>query len=305
MTVSARQHIGRALGGLALGKPYALVDYPNYANPGDCAIWIGARAALESLYGRPPAYVSTVRQFDARQCRNRISGGTVFFLGGGNFGSLYDKHHRRRLHALKKIADMRIVLLPLSVAERASDGGNPALAAETRAVLGQCRQLTVFAREHNSRTQLRETYGIDAVLCPDTAHWCSVSDVRPATGAIGLLRKDSEALPARSRDGLPESAIFDWRDDRAIIQMNRLGKISPFIPAPRLRLAAFDRVARAKVAAASRLLGRGDRIVTDRLHGVILASLMKREVAAADNRTGKVGAYVSTWPQLLPGVTLN
>ncbi|MDA4847997.1 polysaccharide pyruvyl transferase family protein [Hoeflea poritis] len=305
MTVSARQHIARALDGLALGKPYAIVDYPNYANPGDCAIWIGARTALERLYGHAPAYVSTVRQFDARQCRDRISRGTVFFLGGGNFGSLYDKHHRMRLRALEKIADMRIVLLPLSVAERGSDTDNPSLIAETRAILGRCSQLKVFARETNSQKRLRETYGIDAELCPDTAHWCSISDVTPATEAVGLLRKDNEALPRRSRGNLPDSAIFDWRDDSSIKQMNRLGKISSFIPAPRLRLAAFDRVAKAKVAAASRLLGRGNHVVTDRLHGVILASLMKRKVAAADNKTGKVGAYVSTWPQLLPDVTLN
>ncbi|WP_419907632.1 polysaccharide pyruvyl transferase family protein [Hoeflea sp.] len=305
MTVSARHHIEHALGGFALEKPYAIIDYPNYANPGDCAIWLGARKALESLYGHPPAYVSTVKQFDAQRCRNGIGSGTVFFLGGGNFGSLYEKHHRMRLRAMEQIADVPIVLLPLSVAERTAESGETALIAETRTALERCRNLKVFVREHDSRKKLLETYGIAADLCPDTAHWCSVSHVRPATDAVALLRKDGEALRGRSSSTLPDNATFDWRDDRSILQMNRLGKLSTFIPTTRLRLALFDRVAKAKVHAASKLLGRGNRVVTDRLHGVILASLMKREVLASDNMTGKVGAYVNTWPQLLPDVTLD
>ncbi|MCY6383476.1 polysaccharide pyruvyl transferase family protein [Hoeflea prorocentri] len=303
MNSSAKGYIEQALSGLAPGKPYAIVDYPNYANPGDCAIWLGARRALESIYGYAPAYVSTVRQFDARRCREKTSEGTIFFLGGGNFGSLYEKHHRMRLRALDKIADLRIVLLPLSVAER--DPGNPALIAETRSVVERCLNLKVLVRERNSMKQLRETYRIEGQLCPDTAHWCHISDARPTTEAVGLFRKDGEALPGASGNHLPSGDVFDWRDNRTIMQMNRLGKISPLIPSRRLRLAAFDSVAKSKVKAASKLLGRGNRVLTDRLHGVILASLMKREVAAADNKTGKVGAYVNTWPHLLPHVTLN
>lgn len=305
MTDCARQILEQTLGEHAHGKPYAIVDYPSYSNPGDAAIWWGARTLLATVTGCPPTYVSTLRHFDAEGCRRAVSGGPVFFLGGGSFGSLYEKHHHMRLRALEQIADQVIVLLPLSVAEKPLPATDPALVARTREVLTGCARLTVLSREHRSRAILRDIYGFESSLCPDTAHGLTPPVVAPVTRTARLLRSDGEARRSEAARPPSKDEAFDWRDDTSLRWINRAGKLAPLIPHQRLRLAAFDHVARQKVEAACRLLGRGHVVATDRLHGVILASLMGRDVVASDNATGKVGSYVETWTGQLPRVSLE
>ncbi|MDN2581794.1 polysaccharide pyruvyl transferase family protein [Aquibium sp. ELW1220] len=305
MTDAARQILQQVLGGHASGGRYAIVDYPGYANPGDAAIWCGARVLLEALAGRAPSYVSTLRHFDAARCSHAVAGGTVFFLGGGSFGSLYGKHHRMRLRALEQLRDERIVLLPLSVADAAPPGGDPGLEAETADVLRRCARLTVLAREGRSQALLRDVYGIESALCPDTAHGLTPPVVIPETETVVLRRRDGEARGNGQPAPAARDLAFDWRDDAALRWINRAGKLAPLVPSHRLRLAMFDGIARRKVAVACGLVGRGRIVETDRLHGVILAALMGRTVIVSDNATGKVGSYVETWPGLLPRVSLN
>ncbi|RST84436.1 hypothetical protein EJC49_21120 [Aquibium carbonis] len=304
MTDCARQILQQALGRHMDGKPYALIDYPSYANPGDAAIWCGARGLLETAAGRAPSYVSTLRHFDADECRRAVAGGPVFFLGGGNFGSLYEKHHRLRLRAVEQIADQVIVLLPLSVAEKPLPASDPVLVARTREVFGGCARLTILSREHRSRAILRDVYGLDSSLCPDTAHGLAPPVQAPVVGLVRLARCDGEAPRRETAHKSSKDDAFDWSDDASLRWINRAGKLAPLIPVQRLRLAAFDHVARRKVAVACRLLGRGRVVATDRLHGVILADLMGREVIASDNATGKVRSYVETWAAQLTRVSL-
>ena len=73
------------------GSRYAILDFPNYLNPGDSAIWMGTRAILETLLGCAPSYVSTIKQFDERQCHQEIGRGPVFFLGGRKFWGFISK----------------------------------------------------------------------------------------------------------------------------------------------------------------------------------------------------------------------
>ncbi|MFN3546049.1 MAG: polysaccharide pyruvyl transferase family protein [Mesorhizobium sp.] len=305
MTDSARQILEQALAAHAGGAPYAIIDYPGYANPGDAAIWCGARRVLETVTGCTPSYVSTLRHFDPGRCRRAVPGGTVFFLGGGSFGSLYEKHHRMRLRALERIGDARIVLLPLSVAEDAGKPDATALAAETRRILAGCARLTAYSRERRSQATLRDVYGIEASLCPDTAHAVTPPVVVPVQERLALFRRDGEALGTQAGDAAGSDQVVDWPDDASLRWINRAGKIAPLFPSHRLRLAAFDLVARKKVEAACRLLGQGRIVATDRLHGVILASLMGRRVIASENATGKVGSYVETWSGMLPDVTFG
>lgn len=305
MADTVRDVLQRVLGKHVPDGRYAIVDYPGYANPGDAAIWCGARALLEAWTGRRPSYVSTLRHLDAARCRRAVAGGTVFFLGGGSFGSLYAKHHRMRLRALGQLRDETVVLLPLSVAEAADPADDHALAEQTQDVLRGCARLTILARERRSQTLLADVYGIVAGLCPDTAHGLTAPMVEPERQTVSLRRRDAESRPAAPGASITEQPAFDWRDAGSLRWINRVGKGAPLVPVHGLRLAAFDAVARRKVAVACGLLGRGRTVETDRLHGVILASMMGRTVIACDNATGKVGSYVETWAGLLPRVSFS
>ena len=63
---------------LPQGTPYALVDFPNYANVGDSAIWIGAMALLERVAGAPPRFIWAHHNFDAEEFQRPHPDGPIF-----------------------------------------------------------------------------------------------------------------------------------------------------------------------------------------------------------------------------------
>lgn len=270
------------------GERYAILDYPDYNNPGDAAIWLGTRIVLEDVTGRLPDYVSTLRQFDPSACVSRIGDGTVFLLGGGSFGSLYGKHHARRLAAISALPRNRIVQLPFSLA--GLDG--PVIAA-TRKVVQAHPGLTLIARDGSTLAKARALFDVEVLLAPDPAHALRLKAPAPTIAETQLLRRDQEKCDADSVDAAADR--FDWVDIGRLRLLNRLGKVGLALAPPSARLGIMDRTARLKVTAAMSRLAKGEHVVTDRLHGMILAQMIGRDVAVHDNATGKVSAYLETW----------
>jgi pyruvyl transferase EpsO len=62
----------------------------------------------------------------------------------------------------------------------------------------------------------------------------------------------------------------------------------------------FDRLASERVAAGAALLSSARVVVTDRLHGHILALLCGVPCVLNDNRTGKVRGFYDTWTHRSP-----
>ncbi|MDF1777031.1 MAG: polysaccharide pyruvyl transferase family protein [Rhizobiaceae bacterium] len=283
---------------------YALIDYPNYLNPGDSAIWAGTRLALQEKFGQPPGYVSSLRGFDAELCRKAVDDGAVFFLGGGSFGNLYGKHHQRRLSAIEKLGANPIVLLPLSLAER--DTPDMEHRRQTADVLASHGNAMVFARENMSRKKLVDHYGIDAVLCPDLAHMLAAPRIVPTRSSIRIYRKDAESLGKNGRHGHSgQDDGKDWSDIARLRLLNKLGKAAFLVPGHGPKLRFLDFLALGKLRLALDLVGSGKMVRTDRLHAMILANLLDRDVIAYDNATGKLGSYLSTWREHLHQVTVQ
>lgn len=269
------------------GGPYALIDYPLYNNPGDAAIWWGTRIVLERIAGAPPAYVSDLRSFSAPQAHRKVRGGTVFFLGGGNFGALYAKHHRRRLEAIAALHSFRVICLPLSTAGLEIDAH---LLAKTSDVLKNHGDVTLIAREEMTRSALRSLLGIDTTMAPDAAHAIPFSQDGEGRGLLKLIRADLEGNNAINRaDGT------DWTEMPDLRRLNRWGKIAAAVCLGDTRLWLYDRLAERKVMLAARRLSAAKTIETDRLHAAIFASSLGRDLIAHDNSTGKVASYLQTW----------
>lgn len=278
------------------GCSYALLDYPNYLNPGDSAIWIGTRAILENILGSAPSYVSTSKQFNAKACRAAISGGPVFFLGGGNFGSLYGKHNARRLKALKEIPGNAAIFLPFSIADSPS-GGSGVLAEIIEALSGH-RKLRLFSRERKTCLDLRDRFGFNSVLCPDLSHFLSPLVEEKRRELLFLMRKDGERLI----DWHPRDAT-DWRELPKMKRLNRIKRLAALCPPGHVRLQIYDVLATRKARIAMTAIGESRHVATDRLHGMILASMMGVPTEAYDNMTGKVSSYFDTWSEGLHGVS--
>jgi exopolysaccharide biosynthesis predicted pyruvyltransferase EpsI len=284
MTRSLRQILIERLAPAMPSGRYALIDYPLYNNPGDALIWAGSRKLIETASGHAPDYISTLRGFDPIACRAAIGDGIVYLLGGGNFGLLYEKHHRFRLRALQALRGSRVVLLPLSVALASPGAG---LMVETAEALRAPDEVLAFARDAVTVNVLT-SLGLAPVLAPDAAHVLDISAPPPVRPLSRLIRQDREV-------GGEAQGGWDWGDAPELRWLNRLGKVADGVTPARYRLGLYDWLAVRRIAAAARRLGAGERVETDRLHGLILADLMGRRVQICDNATGKLSAYVSAW----------
>ncbi len=279
---------------------YALVDYPDYLNPGDCAIWLGSCEILRRIYGRPPAYASTLRGFDADRCIRAVGDGAVFFLGGGNLGALYAKHNRMRIAAIRAISRCRVVLLPQS--NTGLDREGDPLATEILETLQSHPDLTLLARDAASQRLFGRLMDREIGLCPDPASLCLPEPSPEGRGVACLLRSDGEASLERA-DGKGLDA-WDWPDLAGLRVWNRAGKLLNAFPEPHMRWRIRQFTARQKVNAALRALVDKETVVTDRLHGALFAEALGKRVVAIDNATAKISAYCETWREYYPRIAL-
>jgi exopolysaccharide biosynthesis predicted pyruvyltransferase EpsI len=283
MTVNPIAAQQAALGALycrhvAPGDAYALLDFPDHANVGDSAIWLGEVTLLRALTGRDPDYVSTWHDFNEAAFRRACPGGTLFLHGGGNLGDIWPHHQRFRETILATIDDLPVVQLPQSIHFR-----SPAEAGRFAMLAGAHPDFTLYVRDARSLQFAQQRFACETQLAPDSAYALGPQPRGTADcDVLMLLRTDDEgvgyALPA------PEQAtIVDWLEDGADVP-------SGIDPADRHAQAAH------RVARGLRLLSRGRVLVTDRLHGHILADLLGVPHVALDNDYGKLAAYLDAWP---------
>ena len=267
---------------LRRGSRYALIDFPDHANVGDSAIWLGELALLRTVTGRDPEHVATWHDFDAAAFATMAPDTVVLLHGGGNLGDIWPHHQRLREAVLTDIRDRPVIQLPQSIHFR--DAGAARRFAQVAAAHPD---FTLYVRDRPSAAIAADLLGCHATIAPDSAFALGRQIREPAAvPLLGLLRTDAErrdhaaAVPANAE-------IVDWLQD------------GPGLPAGTTP-SARERQARHRVARGLRLLSRGEHVVTDRLHGHILALLLGIPHRVLDNDYGKVGAYVAAWTAASP-----
>ncbi|MEI5687879.1 polysaccharide pyruvyl transferase family protein [Sphingomonas kyungheensis] len=269
-----RTHVGA-------GTRYALLDFPDHANVGDSAIWLGECALLEAITGRRPVYVSTWHDLDIDALAT-AEAEVVFLHGGGNLGDIWPHHQRFRETVLARVRDRPVVQLPQSIHFR-----DPGEAARFVALADAHPDFTLYVRDATSLAFAADRLAAPVRLVPDSAIALGAQPRGPAEAPLlMLLRSDDE----RRDHGAPPPAgarVVDWLDD------------APDLPAGD-DIAARDAQARHRVARGLALIAQGAVLVTDRLHGAILADLLALPHVVLDNDYGKIAAYRATWPAATP-----
>lgn len=279
-------------------RPFHYVDIPVHGNIGDLLILHGTLAFFER-YRLTPRIAAPALSYRPQWLKK---GEAVVFHGGGNFGDLYDEYgmHALREAVVANCRENRIVIMPQSIHFASKER-----CERSARLFRQHPDIHIVVRDHPSY-RVAQAFSEHVYLMPDMAHqlYPLAAEDSKTGGTLMISRMDDEKSRAGSVGGFEVAAITDWpvvvgdnerRIDlfrRAMRGMNRLGlgRVGN-----RLLSAHWTAFSGRLIDDAVRLFSTHDRIVTDRLHGHILACLMNKPSIVLDNSYGKNSRYVGAW----------
>ena len=277
------------------GPIYALLDFPDHSNAGDCAIWLGEAQVLRTLTRRPPTWVASFHSFDSRRLRMLPQAAPIFLHGGGNVGDLWPVHQLFREQVLTEASDRRIVILTQSIQFRTASALERA-----RRAFGNHPHVTLLVCDADSLEFARSHFDCASKLCPDFA---LALDLRkpanaPSCDLFWLLRADKESAGAALQSMRPGWLRADW-PQLPLLGRAWLHRIS-ILPA-RVLPAIADSLAHVRMMRGLRLFCGARAVVTDRLHGHVLSTLLGIPNVLLPDAFGKNRGLYETWTHHLPG----
>ena len=294
-----------ALRGVGGNAPFALVDFPDHANVGDSAIWVGTTAYFRDHRGQEPRYVASVDSFSEAGLRAAMPTGPIFVHGGGNFGDLWPRHQQFRERLLAHFPDREIIQLPQSIHFNVPAG----IATVARAIARHGR-FRLLVRDRTSYQLATSRFDCPVTLCPDMALFLGALDrAAPDVDVFYLLRTDRErAVGGAGSRASYTSRVDDWLVDPSQSVATRKWPriLRPLLEGrrhrPALGVATCDAAAHARVLRGCRLLSSGRLVITDRLHAHLLSLLLGIPHAVLDNSYGKLGRFLDAWTGGVEGV---
>jgi pyruvyl transferase EpsO len=302
--------IDDALSDLVPTSDFALLDFPNYANVGDSAIWRGEVAYLRG-YGRTPKVIGECGSLALAALDRRLPEGPILLSGGGNFGDLWPRHQAFREKILERYAGRPVIQLPQSI-----HYDDVSRIEVTQRAIAKHRAFTLLVRDTRSFDFARSHFDCEVRLAPDMA-FCLGQIPRPAPSGVEhlmLLRTDKEAINLTARQDVQaeDSLVIDWLDEpKWMTQAASLRAVPNAVlglargegPRTAARQAYRQSISVLRLERGLRLLSKGRTVTTDRLHGHILCTLLGIPHVVIDNSYGKLSAFMDTWRTRWSGVT--
>ena len=288
----------------------SLVGFPNHNNSGDSAIWLGERAILREL-GVRVNYVCDDASYSPQDLRKHTSNADPILIhGGGNYGDLWPQQQAFREAVLSNHGNRSIVQLPQTL-----DFRNRASAEEHRKLLARrTGPFLLLCRDDESLRLAKDELSTEAALCPDPAFSLSTnSQPSPTHDVVLNLRTDHEtsSIPVPNLEPLRVRTV-DWFDTppsrrtlrrvtvrvRTHVRALASAVSSDDFIGERVRRGptlGADFFAARRVQNALRMLSSGRVVVTDRLHGHILATLLGIPHVVLDTRSRKIARFHKTF----------
>lgn len=288
------------------GQPYALLNFPDYSNVGDSAIWLGTVAVLQHITARRASYTCG-QQVELDELKRNLSPDhPVFILGGGNLGDVWPEHQVFREVVLDGLSDYKVIQLPQTVqfhdrqavdqfARKVERHGNFHLMVRDRTSLG-------FA-ERSIPAPKR--------LVPDAAFFLGPLAPLPVSevhATLYVLRTDIERGPIDIEPVRAEAPgpIVDWLEEPPHLRARTrpwaaaASALSLGLTRQNMRERLFWFMAKRRLDRGRALLSSAGRIVSDRLHVHILSVLMNIPHVSIDNNYGKIHSYIRDWTSDCP-----
>ncbi|KAM5354040.1 hypothetical protein ACJ41O_000690 [Fusarium nematophilum] len=294
------------------GIRYAnLWGYLETGNKGDAAIW-SAQQILLSMLGietmeacRFMSRDCDIEKFTRKLEEHRPHSG-IIMAGGGNFNDYYWEDQPSRMKMIRSFTNVSIRAFPQSIYMT-----KPDRIQATRDSFGQHHDLQLAARDKPSYDWLMDNFGqtegIETDLVPDIAFmWGNRTDLRVNTkkthDILILARKDREISAGDSSEIEFGEGTIDLGG--AVGNVTYLKVDWKFTETPGIEGEEEDEPHRengksqrawAKAMAGFDLLGSARFVITDRLHGHILSTVIGVPHVLMDSKLGKNLNFHNTW----------
>ena len=262
-----RQRYDQEIGSTVDGGRAVLFGAPVHSNVGDLAILLGACDYLRSIHD-DLVIVKEYSQFEVS--RSDI----VYFMGGGNFGDYYAGVHLDKIRRLRTLRSNKVVFLPQSVYFR-----RRRIIAQTRRALDEYDgQVDFFVRDMESKRIIENRCNVEAKLLPDSS----------------LLLQPR--LKVWTTGVKSEGVVYIRRNDKeSEVRFN-----FPGVPTFDLMHVGIPDQPELSVRVVTQLLSVRKVVISDRLHGAILVSLIGNHSILLPNSYHKNRSFYETWA--LPGM---
>lgn len=278
-----------------------LLDFPNHANVGDSAIYLGELEFFQHRLGRAPSIVSDCNHIPVAQIESTDSRSPIFLHGGGNFGDIWPTHQAFREEVIQRFPDRPIVQLPQSLHFASSDN-----LSRTADVIRQHRNFTLLVRDDASFELAQRHFACQTLKCPDMAFYLGAMKPlsAPKHDLLLLLRDDREQRQdVEDFDVSPGERWLrtDWIDDNKSLKTRaKLWTAFRAVAAREFsemaaREAYYRALAIERVERGNRLLSSASFVITDRLHAHIISLLLDLPQVVLDNSYGKVSRFIKLW----------
>lgn len=254
---------------------------PTHSNIGDHAI---AEAQVEFLkYYFPDHQIIEINQslmisFLKRYAHIITKNDIITLIGGGNFGNAYMKEERLRRAVVEALPNNKIVIFPQTVYYTDNEEGKIELKI-TQNLFSKHRDLTITAREKVSYELMKVYFAENKIiLTPDIVLF--TSKMRPSTRVNGLevIRADEESILSKT-DKAQLHQLLTSKFQSVIVSDMHVEHFRSVTTIPERKAileAKFAQFRSAKV------------VITDRLHGMVLAAITGTPCVVFSNYNQKV-----------------
>lgn len=258
---------------------------PITGNMGDHAILFAEEKYLHEQ-GKKVFLISAkeMSYFYKQQCYNQVSEkANIYITGGGNTGSLWRNEQARINKVLDTFKNHKVVIFPQTIYYSEDENGKEHFEVDYK-YFTSCSNIEFQCRDKKTYEFVTENFKIPAVMKKDMATTLNYRNLKyKRKGILFCFRKDLE----KSISDEDEKNLID--NVKKILEKESYGFIDTLITKKseynyRSAKKEFNKII--KKFASSKL------IVTDRLHGMIIAHITGTPCIALNNLSGKVkGVY--------------
>ncbi len=258
-------------------KNIVIFGTPNHGNLGDYAIYVAERKLFTRFCPESNVFGINMTDFqhEIASLKKLLSEEDLLILtGGGNLGNQYMDDEKIRRSVIENFPDNRIVMFPQTM-YFTEDAVGEAELQKTKEIYSRHKDLWLVARDEKSYQVMGEVFSNKVKLLPDVVLTWGKLAPTDKKGALLVLRNDLEGvLGEKEKCQMAEVLKTEYEvveeTDTEIVVGNRLEELEE------------------KLEQKLEQINGAELVVTDRLHGMIMAAIAQTPCIVLNNYNHKV-----------------